>query len=85
MHELIKMLCNKVQVGNDQEKAQSEKRFPLQKPKWENIKLTIRYLYTMKTYRTPNEQLFPNRCSLSYLNLTKNIIIHIRHQQHKTF
>ena len=25
----------KVQVGKDQEKAQSEKRFPLQKPRWE--------------------------------------------------
>ena len=24
----------KVQVGKDQEKAQSEKRFPLQKPRW---------------------------------------------------
>ena len=35
----------KVQVGNDQEKAQSEKRFPLQKPRWEKTKLTIRYLY----------------------------------------
>ena len=35
----------KVQVGKDQEKAQSEKRFPLQKPRWEKNKLTIRYLY----------------------------------------
>ena len=24
----------KVQLGKDQEKAQSEKRFPLQKPRW---------------------------------------------------
>ena len=32
----------KVQVGNDQEKAQSEKRFTLQKPRREK-KLTIRY------------------------------------------
>ena len=35
----------KVQVGKDQEKTQSEKRFPLQKPKWEKTKLKIRYLY----------------------------------------
>ena len=47
----------KVQVGKDQEKAQSEKRFPLQKPRWEKTKLTVRYLYH-ETYRKPNEQLF---------------------------
>ena len=35
----------KVQVGKDQEKAQPEKRFPLQKPRWVKTKLTIRYLY----------------------------------------
>ena len=34
----------KVQAGKDQEKAQSEKRFPLQKQRWEKTKLTIRYL-----------------------------------------
>ena len=38
-------MYKKVQVGKDQEKAQSEKRFPLQKPRWEKTKLTIRYLY----------------------------------------
>ena len=30
----IQKVRKKVQVGNDQEKAQSEKRFPLQKPRW---------------------------------------------------
>ena len=35
----------KVQVGKEQEKAQSEKRFPLQKPRREKTKPTIRYLY----------------------------------------
>ena len=49
--------AEKVQVGKDQEKAQSEKRFPLQKPRWEKTKLTVRYLYH-ETYRKPNEQLF---------------------------
>ena len=34
-----------VQVGNDQENAQSEKKFPLQKPRWEKNKSTIRNLY----------------------------------------
>ena len=48
--------CKKVQVGKDQEKAQSE-RFPLQKPRWEKAKLTLRHLY-YETYRKPNEQLF---------------------------
>ena len=33
-----------VQVGKDQAKAQSEKRFPLQKPRWEKTKLTIRLI-----------------------------------------
>ena len=43
----VKFTSNKkkVKVGKDQEKAQSEKRFPLQKPRWEKTKLTIRYLY----------------------------------------
>ena len=45
--------CNKkVQVGKDQEKAQSEKDSHSK-----NTKLTIRYLYH-ETYRKPNEQLF---------------------------
>ena len=39
------LLFKKVQVGNDQEKAQSEKKFQLQKPRCEKTKLTIRYLY----------------------------------------
>ena len=52
-----KQTINKVQVCKDQEKAQSEKRFPLKKPRWEKTKLTIRYLYH-QTYRKPNVQLF---------------------------
>ena len=38
-------------------KGAIRKRFPLQKPRWEKTKLTIRYLYH-ETYRKPNEQLF---------------------------
>ena len=47
----------KVQVGKDQAKGAIRKRFPLQKPRWEKTKLTIRHLYH-ETYRKPNEQLF---------------------------
>ena len=38
-------------------KGAIRKRFPLQKPRWEKTKLTIRHLYH-DTYRKPNEQLF---------------------------
>ena len=41
-------------------KGAIRKRFPLQKPRWEKTKLTIRYLYH-ETYRKPNEQLFSLR------------------------
>ena len=39
----------KVQVGKDQEKAQSEKDSHSKKPRWEKTKLTIRYLYHENT------------------------------------
>ena len=38
-------------------KGAIRKRFPLQKPRWEKTKLSIRY-FTMKTYRKPYGQLF---------------------------
>ena len=38
-------------------KGAIRKKFPLQKPRWEKNKLTIRYLY-QETNRKPNEQLF---------------------------
>ena len=41
----FRVILKKVQAGKDQEKVQSEKRLPLQKPRWEKTKLTIRYLY----------------------------------------
>ena len=41
LHILL-ILFKKVQVGKDQEKAQSEKRFPLQKPRWEKTKLSFK-------------------------------------------
>ena len=39
--------------------------------------------YTYRTYRTPSEQLFPNRQLLSYPDLTKTMKTHIRFKQHK--
>ena len=56
--------CGKVQVGNDQEKAQSEKDSHSKIRGGGGSK-------TMNTFSKPNEQLFPNRWPLSYLNLTK--------------
>ena len=64
------------------------KRFPLQKPRWEKTKLTIRHLYH-ETYRkhivSRMSSYFPNRWPPSYLNLIKNMKTHIRRQQHKKF
>ena len=53
------IICN-VYKGTSRQrsgKGAIRKRFPLQKPRWEKTKLTIRYLYH-ETYRKPNEQLF---------------------------
>ena len=51
------IINEKVQVGKDQEKAQSEKDSHSKNRVGEKTKLTIRYLYH-ETYRKPNEQLF---------------------------
>ena len=50
-------LITKVQVGKDQEKAQSERDSHSKNRGGEKTKLTIRHLYH-ETYRKPNEQLF---------------------------
>ena len=50
-------LYEKVQVGKDQEKAQSEKDSHSKNRGGKKTKLTIRYSYH-ETYRKPNEQLF---------------------------
>ena len=47
----------KVQVGKDQEKAQSERDSHSKNRGGEKTKLTIRHLYH-ETYRKPNKQLF---------------------------
>ena len=48
----------KVQVGNDQEKAQSEKDSHSKKRGVKKTKQKQSGTYTMKTYHKPNEQLF---------------------------
>ena len=72
----------KVQVGKDQEKAQSEKDSHSKnrggkKPNQQSG------TYTMKHIVSRMSSYFPNRWPLSYLNLTKNMKTHIRRQQHK--
>ena len=52
-YTLVKKGTNRQRSG----KSAIRKRFPLQKPRWEKTKLTIRHLYH-ETYRKPNEQLF---------------------------
>ena len=74
----------KVQVGKDQEKVQLEKDSHSKnrggkKPNQQSG------IDTKKTIRKPNDSYFPNKWPLSYLNLTKNMKTHIRHQQHKNF
>ena len=49
-------------------KGAIRKRFPLQKPRWEKTKLTIRY-YTMKHIVSRISSYFPNRWPLSYLDV----------------
>ena len=71
-----------VQVGKDQEKAQSEKDSHSEnrggkKPNQQSG------TYTMKHIVSRISSYFPNRWPLSYLNLTKNMKTHIRRQQHK--
>ena len=56
----IAIYLKKMKKGTSRQrsgKGAIRKRFPLQKPRWEKTKLTIRYLYH-ETYRKPNEQLF---------------------------
>ena len=61
-HQLRDQYCNfqyqeKSTSRQRSGKGAIRKRFPLQKPRWEKTKLTIRHLYH-ETYRKTNEQLF---------------------------
>ena len=55
----------RVQVGKDQEKAQSEKDSHSKIRGGKKTKLTIRYLYH-ETYRKPNEQLFSQKVATQF-------------------
>ena len=81
-HQLDFDRHKKVQVGKDQEKAQSEKDSHSKnrggkKPNQQSG------TYTMKHIVSRMSNYFPNRWPLSYLNLTKNMKTYIRSQQHK--
>ena len=75
-------LDEKVQVGKDQEKAQSEKD---SHPKNRGGKKPNQQsgTHTMKHIVSRMSSYFPNRWPLSYLNLTKNMKTYTRRQQHK--
>ena len=74
----------KVQVGKDQEKAQSEKDSH-SKNRGGKKQTKNQVLYTIKHIVSRMSSYFPNRWPLSYLNLTKNMKTYIRRQQHKKF
>ena len=74
----------KVQVGKDQEKAQSEKDSH-SKNRGGKKQNQQSGTYTMKHIVSRMSSYFPNRWPLSYLNLTKNMKTYIRRQQHKKF
>ena len=85
-HSIIRLVnvlhLKKVQVGKDQEKAQSEKDSHSKnrggkKPNQQSG------TYTMKHIVSRMSSYFPNRWPLSYLNLTKNMKTYIRRQQLK--
>ena len=77
-----KFIVKEVQVGKDQEKAQSEKDSHSKNRGGKKTKPTTRYLYH-ETIVSRMGSYFPNRWPLSYLNLTKNMKTYIRRQQHK--
>ena len=92
MKRRITLLCEqylaiyfkKVQVGKDQEKAQSEKDSHSKNRVGKKTKEQSG-TYTMKHILSRMSSYFPNRWPLSYLNLTKNIKTYIRRPQHKNF
>ena len=75
---------NKVQVGKDQEKAQSEKD---SHPKNRGGKKPNQQsgTYTTKQIASRMSSHLHNRWPLSYPNLTKNTKTHTRRQQHENF
>ena len=64
-------------------KGAIRKGFPLQKPRWEKTKLTIRYLYHENISLAKLAAFFP--IGGHYVTLTENMITYIRRQQHNVF
>ena len=61
--DIARVYIKYLQKGTNRQrsgKGAIRKRFPLQNPRWEKTKLTIRYIYH-ETYRKPNEQLFSQK------------------------
>ena len=75
MVESVDLAKKKVQVGNDQEKVQSERNSHSKNRGGKKLNGQLG-TYTKKTFRKPCEQLFPIRVirqPLSNPNLTKNM------------
>ena len=68
----------KVQVGKDQEKAQSENDSYSKKPRSGKTQTNNQVLIPCKHIVSRMSSYFPNRWSLSYLILTKNMKAYIR-------
>ena len=79
---MLMPMLKKVQVGKDQEKAQSEKDSH-SKNQGGKKQTNNQVLITLKHFVSRMSSYFPNRWPLSYLNLTKNMQTHIKRQQHK--
>ena len=68
--KLLVTSCKKVQVGNVQEKARSERNLHSKNRGGGKLNRQLG-TYTLKTYHKPSKQLFPNRQPLSYPNFNK--------------
>ena len=79
---VVHVMQKKVQVGKDQEKAQSEKDSHSKNRGGKNTNQQSD-THTTKHIASRMSSYFPKRWPLSYLNLTKNMKTYIRHQQHK--
>ena len=79
-NKLQHAVSKEVQVGKDQEKAQSEKDSHSKNRGGKKPNLQSG-TYTMKHIVSRMSSYFPNRWPLSYLNLTKNMKTYIRRQQ----
>ena len=73
LSDVTRVCCiyKKVQVGKDQEKAQSEKKIPTLKTEVGKNQTNNQVLIPLKHLVSRMSSYFPNRWPLSYLNLAK--------------